>query len=82
MPQIDAATLRRPKTSLTGGRSIRLVSQQSSNNFHTPSERPVSSAFTGFNGFSPSRTLNTASSSLNGNVPVSTYIGVIDKCAR
>ena len=72
VPQIDAAAVTRPKTFFTDGRSVRSVCQQSSNSFHTSSERPISSAFTGFRGVSPSRTPNTASSSLNGSVPVST----------
>ena len=82
MPQADAAALTRAKTSLTGGRSVRSVCQQSSKSFQTLSERPSSCAFAGFDGFPPSKTLNTTSdvdSLPNGGAPVSTYIGGIGK---
>jgi len=78
IPQADAAALTRPSTSVTCGRSVRSVCQQSSRSFQTPSERPSSRAFSGFGGFPPSKTLNTTSdvdSLPNGGVPVSTYIG-------
>ena len=78
VPQTDAAALTRSKTFLTGGRRVRSCCQQSSRSFQTLSERPSSSAFAGFNGFPPPKTLNTTSdvdNLPNGGVPVSTLIG-------
>jgi len=75
MPQTEAAALTRTETSVIDGREVRSVCQQSSNSFQTSSERPSLSAFAGFEGFSPLKTLKTSSdpdSLPNGSVPVST----------
>ena len=85
VPQNDAAAVTRPKTSFTGGRSARSVLQHSSNNSQTLSERPSSRAFVGLGGLSPLKILCPASdseASSNGSVPVSTYTGRINVCAR
>ena len=76
MPQTEAAPLTRSETSLTDGREVRSVCQQSSSSFQISLESPSSNAFAGFEGFSPAKALQTASdpeNSLNGNVPVRTY---------
>ena len=70
---------------MTGGRRVRSVCQLSSRSLQTLPERPSSSAFAGFNGFPPSKTLNTTSdvdSLPNGGVPVSTYIRGIGESVR
>ena len=80
IPHSDDAALTRLETSLIGGRSVRWVCQQSSNNFQTLSERPTSNAFAGFEGLPPPTTLNTTSDPdnfPNGSVPVSTWTGRI-----
>ena len=85
VPQTDAAALTRPKTSPTGGRSVRSACQQSSSTFQTLSERPSSSPFAGFGGLIPSKTIHTilySRGSPNGIVPVSTYAGGIGKGVR
>ena len=81
--QTAATALIRPRTSVIRGRRARSFCQQSSRSFQTLSERPISRAFAGFNGFPPSKTLNITSdvdSLPNGSVPVSTYIRGIGKC--
>jgi len=81
VPQIEAAVLTRLETSITDGRSLRSLCQQSSSSFQTLSERPSSRAFVGFEGVPPPKTLNTTSgpgSLPNGSVPVSTYVGGIN----
>ena len=83
MPHTEAAALTRPNASLTDGRRVRSVFQQSSRSFQTPSERPNSNASAGFDGFPPPKTLTTTSdpdSLANGGVPVSTYTARFGKC--
>lgn len=79
--QTEAARPIRSKTSSIDGRSTRWVSQQSSNNFHTLSERPSSSAFSGLEGLPPSKTFDIIMSSgilPKGVVPVRTCAGRIE----
>jgi hypothetical protein len=81
MPQIEAAILTWSETSFIDGRENRSVFQQSSSNLQTLSESPSSSAFAGFEGFSPANALKTSSdpeNSPNGSVPVRTYKARID----
>ena len=76
IPQAEAANLTRSETTFTDGREVRSVCQQSSSSFQTLSESPSSSAFSGFEGLSPAKTLKTTSDPVdlpNGNVPVRTY---------
>ena len=75
MRHADAADLIRARTSLTGGRRPRSVGQESSRSFQTSSEKPRLSAFVGFEGLVPLKTLITTSGPVclpNGIVPVST----------
>lgn len=85
VPQTEAATLTRLETSVTDGRSLRSLCQESSSSFQTFSERPSPDAFSGFKGLPPSNTLNTISgpgSPPNGSVPVSTCTGRINTRTR
>jgi len=76
MPQAEAAALKWVEASFIDGREVRSVCQQSSSSFQTLSESPSSSAFVGFEGCSPLKTLYTTSntgSPPNGSAPVRTY---------
>ena len=75
MPQTDAANLTRSETTFTDGREVRSGCQQSSSSSQNLSESPSSSAFSGFEGLSPAKTLKTTSDPVhlpNGNAPVRT----------
>ena len=82
VPHTEAAAFTRPNTSVIGGRSVRLVCQQSPSRSQSLSERPSFGAFAGFGGLPSdmtSRITSVVDRLLNGGDPVSTYTGWVYK---